>query len=60
MTPDQLLRYAKYRRRLMQENSQRPAANRMTDQQIQQKARKAAKTGVLNEHGIPSVKREDI
>lgn len=60
MTPEELLRYAKYRRRLQKQNSKRPAATRMTDQQIQQKARKAAKSGLLNEHGIPSVKREDI
>tara|TARA_Y100000114_G_scaffold72390_1_gene66352 strand:+ start:9210 stop:9392 length:183 start_codon:yes stop_codon:yes gene_type:complete len=60
MTPEELLRFAKYRRRLQQQNKKRPAATRMTDQQIQQKARKAAKSGVLNEHGIPSVKREDI
>jgi hypothetical protein len=60
MTPEELLRFAKYRRRLQQQNTKRPAATRMTDQQIQQKARKAAKSGLLNEHGIPSVKREDI
>lgn len=60
MTPEELLRYAKYRRRLQKQNIKRPAATRMTDQQIQQKARKAAKSGLLNEHGIPSVKREDI
>tara|TARA_R100000773_G_scaffold36575_1_gene31556 strand:+ start:1552 stop:1734 length:183 start_codon:yes stop_codon:yes gene_type:complete len=60
MSPEELLRFAKYRRRLQKQNSRRPAANRMTEEQIQQKARKAAKSGLLNEHGIPSVKREDI
>jgi hypothetical protein len=60
MSPEQLLRYAKYRRRLIQKNKRRPSATRMTDAQIIQKARKAAQNGVLNEHGIPSVKREDI
>ena len=60
MTPDQLLKYAKYKRRLEKKNKRRPAATRMTDEQITRKARKAAQDGLLNNHGIPSVKREDV
>ena len=60
MTPDQLLKFAKYKRRLEKKNQRRPAATRMTDEQITRKARKAAQDGLLNNHGIPSVKREDV
>ncbi len=60
MTPEQLLQFAKYRRHLIQKNNKRPKSTRMTEDQIRQKARKAVKKGVLNEHGLPSVKSEDI
>ena len=60
MTPKELLKFAKYRRHLIQKNKRRPVSTRMTDDQIRQKARKAVKKGVLNEHGLPSVKSEDI
>jgi len=45
---------------LEKKNRRRPAATRMTDEQIARKARKAAQDGLLNNHGIPSVKREDV
>lgn len=51
MSPDELKQFALLKIRMQRENSTKPAAKRMTQKQIEQKARKAVNMGMVNEAG---------